>query len=69
MGSDIESTIRIFKRQVDRDGILRQLRSRMMDDPKPSVRRKAKARIALKRRTRAAMRRQGATHRNHGECL
>ena len=54
--NDIESAISAFKRQVDRDGILREVRSRLESDPKPSVRRKVKARKALKRKTRAAMR-------------
>ena len=59
--NDMESAIRIFKRQVDRDGILTELRFRLESDPKPSVRRKTKARKALKRKTRAAMRRQAPT--------
>jgi len=54
--NDMESAIRAFKRQVDRDGILREVRSRLEGDPKPSIRRKVKARKALKRKTRAAMR-------------
>ncbi len=57
MRDDIESAIRAFKRQVDLDGILSEVRFRLNGDPKPSVRRKAKARIALKREKRAAFRR------------
>jgi ribosomal protein S21 len=63
--NNMESAIRTFKRRVDSDGILREVRSRLESDPKPSVRKKAKARKALKRKTRAAMRRQ----KNHGERL
>ncbi len=58
VGSNIESAIRVFRRRVGEDGILAKVRLRLKTDPKPSVRKKEKARIAFKRRIRTAVRRQ-----------
>jgi ribosomal protein S21 len=62
MRDDMESAIRVFKSQVERDGILREVRFRLKTDPKPSIRRRMKVRVALKRKKRAFK-------RNQGECL
>jgi ribosomal protein S21 len=65
IGSNIESAIRAFKRRVEADGILAKVRFRLKTDPKPSVKRKAKARIAFKRKIRTAGRRQDSAQEGY----
>ncbi len=54
---NIEVAIVAFRKETARNGVLKQLRARMRDDPKPSEKRKKKARIASKRRERIERRR------------
>ena len=53
---DIEKALRRFKRQIQRDGILGELKKRRFYE-KPSVKLKSKKREAQKRRAKTARRR------------
>ncbi|MEK6673258.1 MAG: 30S ribosomal protein S21 [Nitrospirota bacterium] len=53
---DIEKALRLFKRQIQRDGILGELKKRRFYE-KPSVKLKSKKREAQKRRAKTARRR------------
>jgi ribosomal protein S21 len=57
VNGNIEKAILAFKKEIARDGILREVRNRARNDFKPSSRKKFKAMIAKKRRERLARRR------------
>ncbi|MDA8168100.1 MAG: 30S ribosomal protein S21 [Nitrospiraceae bacterium] len=48
-GNDIEKALKIFKREVQKDGLLKELRERQYYE-KPSVRSRRKQREALKKK-------------------
>ena len=54
-GNDIEKALKAFKRQTQRDGIMRELKDRRYYE-KPSVKTKRKRREAQKRRQKNARR-------------
>jgi small subunit ribosomal protein S21 len=56
--NQIENAIKTLKRQLIRDGILKELKNRRSYE-KPSVKRKRKQREALRRRRKAARRYSG----------
>lgn len=49
IGSDIEKALKIFKREIQKDGLLRELRQRQYYE-KPSVKSRRKQREAVKKR-------------------
>ncbi len=58
-GNDLEKALKILKRQVQKDGLLRELKERRFYE-KPSVKLRRKQREAKKRRIKnARLRRQG----------
>jgi small subunit ribosomal protein S21 len=60
-GNDVEKALKILKRQIQKDGLLRELKERRFYE-KPSVKSRRKQREANKRRIKnARMRRQRST--------
>jgi len=51
-GNDIESALKILKRQLQKDGLFKEIKQRRFYQ-KPSVKEKTKRREALKRRLKA----------------
>lgn len=52
-GNDVEKALKILKRQLQKDGLLKELKKRRFYE-KPSVKEKSKQREARKRRARSA---------------
>ncbi len=52
-GNDVEKALKILKRQLQKDGLLKELKKRRFYE-KPSVKEKTKQREARKRRARSA---------------
>lgn len=61
----IEAAIRLFKREVGKDGILRELKNKRHYE-KPSVKRKRKQREAKRRRNKEAARNERRGKYNKG---
>ncbi|MCL4475609.1 MAG: 30S ribosomal protein S21 [Nitrospirae bacterium] len=52
-GNDVEKALKLLKRQLQKDGLLKELKKRRFYE-KPSVKEKSKQREARKRRARSA---------------
>jgi ribosomal protein S21 len=57
-GEDIEAALRKLRKQIVKDGTLQQIKWRFNGNPKPSVKRRAKALRSLKRNARSQHRRE-----------